>query len=229
MQVYLVPVAQSRYGLYVEIPDHDPPAGQAPRPEDRGWLGRQTQRFRETLAEAEAERLRSERGEQTNGSGLWRAVMRRIAEAIAEQRLLWHLRHQTVVDLCHPQDLDAATALREVRADFTRDAARHMRWLVIDGLAAAITGPVLFFVPGPNIISWYFTFRAAGHFMSWRGARKGLTAIEWKPTPSVPLLWIRQAIALPPADRRKRLEEISAALGLKHLTGFVERVARRGA
>jgi len=31
-----------------------------------------------------------------------------VAETIAEQRLLWHLRHQTVVHLCHPPDLDLA-------------------------------------------------------------------------------------------------------------------------
>jgi hypothetical protein len=106
-------------------------------------------------------------------------------------------------------------------------SSRTMRRSTCGGLLVAITGPLFFFVPGPNIVSWYFTFRAVGHYLSWRGARKGLTAIEWRPEASAPLTSVRFAIALPAADRRHRLEEISAALGLKHLTGFVERVATR--
>lgn len=226
MNVYLVPVGDARYQLYVEI--HDEADAVAPRAsETRGWIGRQIDRFRATLAEAEAERLRQERGESSQATGVWRTVMRKIAQAIAEQRLLWHLRHQTTVHLCHPQDLDGEAALREVRAEFTREAAKHGRWLVIDGLLVAITGPLFFFVPGPNIISWYFTFRTVGHFLSWRGARKGLTQIDWRPEANAPLASVRLAIGLPPADRRHRLEEISVALGLKHFTGFVERMATR--
>jgi len=228
MRVYLVPVGAARYRLYVEIPEEEAAAARAEEP-PKGRVGRLLQRFRATLAEAEAERLRRERGEPSEGSGIWRAIMRKMAEAIAEQRLLWHLRHQTSVDLSHPVDLDAAAALEEVRTDFSCEVRKHMRWLVIDTLAAAITGPLLFLVPGPNLVSWYFTFRAIGHFLSWRGARKGLREIEWRPEPSAPLTDVRQAISLPPPDRRSRLEAISLALGLKHFRGFVERVASRGA
>ena len=226
MQVFLVPVAATRYGLYVEMPD-DEVAKEDPVSPAKGRLGNLIQRFRAMLAEAEAERLRRERGEAEHGSGLWRAIMRRIAEAIAEQRLLWHLRHQTVVQLCHPPDLDAARALQEVKHEFSSDVSRHLRWMIIDGLLVAITGPLFFFVPGPNVISWYFTFRAVGHFLSWRGARKGLTLIEWRAESCPPLADVRQAINLPAADRRRQLEQISDALGLKHFAGFVERVSTR--
>ena len=99
--------------------------------------------------------------------------------------------------------------------------------MIINGVLMAITGPLFFFVPGPNVISWYFTFRAVGHFLSWRGARKGLTLIDWRAESCPPLADVRQAINLPPAARRRRLEEISHALGLIHFTGFVERVASR--
>lgn len=226
MQVFLVPVGQNRYRLYVEVPDETPDDdAQAPPP--RGRFARLMHRFKSMLAEAEAERRRTERGEASQATGLWRTILRKIAEAIAEQRLLWHLRHQTTVELCHPADIDAARALEEVRGDFLREAKKHLRWMIIDGLITAVTGPLFFFVPGPNVISWYFTFRAVGHFLSWRGARKGLTGIEWQPQPSPPLSDVRFAIQLPDADRHNRLEEISEALGLKHLTGFVERVASR--
>ncbi len=221
MQVYLVPVG-SKYHLYVEIADDaGTPAG-AP---SRGWFGRMMARFRAMLAEAEAERRRAERGEAGQSSGLWKRILRKIAETIAEQRLLWHLRHETVVDLRYPSDLGADAALKEVQDEFVRDSAKHLRWLVIDGALVAITGPLFFFVPGPNVISWYFTFRAVAHFLSWRGARKGRAGIEWRPEACAPLADVRLATRLPPADRRKQLEAISAALGLKHFTHFVDRVS----
>ena len=227
MDVFLVPVAQARYRLYVETPDDDADVARADATPPRGWIGRQIQRFKETLAEAEAERLRSERGEPSSGTGLWRTIMRKIAETIAEQRLLWHLRNQTVVQLHHPTDLDGPGALRETKSDFSREAAKHLRWLLIDGALVAITGPLFFFVPGPNVISWFFTFRAVGHYLSWRGAKKGLTVIDWRPQPSPPLTDVRFAIGLPAHDRRQRLDAIAGTLGLQHFTGFVERVAPR--
>jgi hypothetical protein len=210
--------------LYVEVADDTPEADTVHAP-PRGRIARLMHRFKATLAEAEAERLRTERGEKSQSTGLWRGILRRIAETIAEQRLLWHIRHQTAVDLQHPPDLDAERALKEVHDDFARESAKHLRWLAIDGVLVAITGPLFFFVPGPNVISWYFTFRAVAHFLSWRGAKKGLTAIEWRPAPCPPLADVRAAVLLPALERRHRLDQVSDALGLKHLTGFVERVA----
>ena len=137
MTVYLVPVGDQRYQLYVEIPpdtETDPPEG-----ERRGWIGRQVLRFRTMLAEAEQARLKRERGEPDEGSGLWQAILRKVAEAVAEQRLLWQLRHQTHVTVAYPDDITSTAALAEVRAEFTRDVARHRRWMIIDAIAVAIT------------------------------------------------------------------------------------------
>jgi hypothetical protein len=215
-------VSPEAYQLYVEVPsapitpDTTPPSG---------WIARQIQRFKVTLAEAEEERLRRERGEPAAATGLWRTFLGRIAEAIAEQRLLWYLRNQTRVTLQHPDLMTGEAAIAELRREFAKDAGRHRRWMLIDGLVTLITGPLFFFVPGPNVVSWYFTFRTIAHFLSWRGARKGLTAIVWDARPCGPLEAIRPALTLPPLDRRHRLDELSASLGLKHLTGFVERTA----
>lgn len=225
MIAYLVPAGDRRYQLYVE-PAEDPEAATGPV-EGAGWWSRQVQKFRATLAEAEQERLRRERGEPGRGSGIWQAVLRRMAEAIAEQRLLWHLRHQTRAEVTHPDDMDGAAALGEVRAEFARDVSKHLRWLIINVVIVAITGPLLFLVPGPNVVAWYFTFRAIGHFFSWRGARKGLRDVEWRTTSSAPLTQVRSALRLPAHERRLQLLAIGDELGLRHLAGFVERVAVR--
>jgi hypothetical protein len=222
MIVYLVPVGGSRYQLYVEISAEEA-VGETPV-QAKGWIGKQVQRFQSMLAEAERARLRRESGEPDDGSGLWHAIMRRIAEAIAEQRLLWHLRHQTHATVRHPDDMSGADALREVRAEFSRDVSRHFRWLVIDGLIMIVTAILLTLLPGPNIVAWYFTFRAIGHFFSWRGARKGLKEVEWTADACSPLSSVRPALHLHGLDRRDRLREIGESLDLKHLAGFVERV-----
>jgi hypothetical protein len=222
MKVFIVPVGAGRHQLYVELPRDE--AVIDAEGASSGWFARKVRQFKQTLAEAEEERLRRERGEPTVARGIGRKIMAKIAEAVAEQRLLWSLRHQTRADLLHPDDLAAPDAQAFVKEEFTRDSARHRRWMLIDGLLTAITGPLFFFVPGPNIVSWYFTFRTIGHFLSWRGALRGLREIAWTPEASAPLSAIRAALALGQAERCARLDAISSELGLAHLTGFVERL-----
>jgi len=86
---------------------------------------------------------------------------------------------------------------------------------------------LFFFVPGPNVVSWYFTFRTVGHFLSWRGALRGLNHITWTPEASAPLAGIQAALTLGSAERCARLDAIAGELGLAHLTGFIERLRER--
>lgn len=219
MDVFLLPTGADRHELYCEIAPPPPAADGRPTT----FWGRLGDRARGMLAEAEAERQREASGEPARG-GMRRAITRRIAEAVAEQRLLWHLRHQTAGRLVHPDDLAAARALEIARDQFTADAAKHLRWCVIDGLIAAVTGPAFFFVPGPNVLSWYFAFRAVGHFFSRRGAERG-RSLPWELQPTPHLTALRSVLTLDAAARTTRLEEIARALGLDRLTMFVERVA----
>jgi hypothetical protein len=155
--------------------------------------------------------------------GRW--VLGRIAEAVAEQRLLWHLRHVTHGRLVHPDDIMGERAVTVLRDHLQADYSKHVRWCGIDALLTAILGPLLFFVPGPNVVSWFFAFRAVGHFLALRGARQGLNGVRWETVPSVDLRAIREALGLPAADRRALLDRLSSALGLAHLGRFVERLS----
>ena len=224
MRVFLVPTGVDAYQLYVEVP-RETSAGLAGPP--KGWFARQVQRFNETLAEAEQERLRGP-GADSGPRTYYQRIMGKIAEFVAEQRLLWHLRKQTAVSLDYPDDITEAQAIEKNRAELSRDLSKHVRWLIIDGIIVLITGPLFFFVPGPNVVSWYFTFRAAGHFLAWRGSRNGLWGVTWTATPNAMLTSLRQALTLPAEERCKALDQISRTLELQHLTAFVERVASRG-
>jgi len=223
MDVFLVPVAADRHELYCEVPDepHDPEA-EPPT----GVFRRLKRRFTLMLAEAEHERRHGAAGRPPTGwLGRMRArIMRWVAESVAEQRLLWHLRRQPVATLFFPDDLGESAAVEHLRRQLGRDFDRHRKWLAIDSLAFVGSG-VLFFVPGPIFVAYYFAFRMVGHYLSVRGARHGLQGVSWTCEPSAPLSALRAAIALEPVARAEALREVAAGLRLEHLPRFVERTA----
>jgi hypothetical protein len=224
MDVYLVPVGAAKHELYCEVPDEpedDPVPGETP-----GLFRRMRQRFSVMLAEAERER-RQARAVAPHGGWLVRAkarVMRWIAESIAEQRLLWHLRRQTEACLYFPDDLEEAQAIADLRAQLGHDFDKHRFWLTIDSLLFVGSG-VFFFVPGPNFIAYYFAFRVVGHYLSLRGARQGLSGVRWQPVRNEALSDLRRAIGLEPDVRERRVHEVALRLRLEHLASFFERTA----
>ena len=97
-----------------------------------------------------------------------------IADRIAEQRLLWHLRHQTEVTLHCPTDMGEGECLKIARKSLQRDGERHRNWLAIDSVLMVLSA-ALILVPGPNVVGYYFAFRVVGHYLSLRGAARGST------------------------------------------------------
>lgn len=223
MDVFLVPIAPDRCELYCEVPDepHDTP-GHAPR----SRVQRLKHYFAVMLAEAEHER-RHGRAEHDHTGWMGRVkarTMRWVAEAVAEQRLLWHLRRQSGATLFFPDDMDEASAVAHLRKQLGHDFDRHRNWLVVDSLLFVASG-VFFFVPGPNIVAYYFAFRMVGHFLSLRGARHGLQEVSWVNQPSAALTALRAAIALDPGAREQRVQDLADELRLEHLPRFIERTA----
>ena len=47
-----------------------------------------------------------------------------------------------------------------------------------------IASGVFFFVPGPNVIAYFFAFRVVGHWLSMRGAAHGRDTTSWTGRPS---------------------------------------------
>jgi hypothetical protein len=151
-------------------------------------------------------------------------LMRWVAESIAEQRLLWHLRGQTEACLYYPDDLDEARGAAELRSQLRRDFDKHRFWLTIDALLFIASG-LFALVPGPNVLAYYFAFRVVGHYFSLRGARQGLNAVVWRYEKSAPLAELRRAIELAPDVRERHVHEVAHRLRLEHLASFFERTA----
>ena len=226
MDVYLVPVGHDRQELYCEVPDEPEPA-EGDTGDQTTFLGRLTKRAHDAIADAEREWRDRQAGRievPTTRWARWNAHMRAwIAEKVAEQRLLWHLRRQDACTLFHPDDTPADAALGQMRAALQRDYERHRRWLVwnaIGFIASALT----FLIPGPNLLAYYFFFRLAGHYLSMKGARQGLDVAVWTACPSPELAELRRLASVPAPDRRDRVRAIAETLRLEHLATFFNRV-----
>lgn len=228
MQVFLIPIGADAYEPYYEPVEGD----DAPAVDEGGFIARQRRRLAEILREAEAERHRRHAPEGAAdaeaasgwGARIKRNVMRWIVERAAEQRLLWHLRTADAATLHAPDDLDSHEALSVLIGGLKRDADRHFRWFLVN-LVLLIASGIFFFIPGPNLIGYYFTFTTVGHLLAWRGASRGGGRVAWRVTPSEDLTGLRAVLRLPAAEKETRLQELAARLGLQHLATFVERLA----
>lgn len=235
MDVYLLPVMPAPPGveppfeLYCEPPPEPEPAPGAES--KRGFFGRLALRFKQALAEGEAEERRQESGEpdptpKDFGGRVGSFVKRKLAAAVAEQRVLWQLRNATAARLHHSVKITSPRAVEIATAEFKKDFSKHRMWCIIDAAIVVIQTP-LAFVPGPNFLAYYFIFRSVGHFFSYQGARKGMDAAIWTGAPSAPLADLQDALSLDDGPRAQRIESIASALGLERLSVFMRRVANR--
>jgi hypothetical protein len=236
MDVYLVPVGHGRHELYCEVHDEPEPAAETEPADTTTWMGRAKARLitplvnraHGAIADAEREWRERQAGRLEEPSGRWgraKASMRAwIAEKVAEQRLLWHLRKQETSTLFHPDDTTADDATSVMRASLQRDFERHRLWFGLNVLFFILSG-LTFLVPGPNLLAYYFFFRLAGHYMSMRGARNGLDCVQWTACPRRELTDLRAIASLPAPDRAARVRPIAEALKLEHFATFFNRVA----
>lgn len=222
--MFLVPARGTSYELYCE-PTEDDSSGSS-------RVGRVFRRVRELLSsDRGAHDSGSPESERTAPAPSWtdraRAGARhRLTEWLAGQRLLWHLRHPSTVTLVFPSDIDAEQALSIARGTLRRDRDHHRVWMVVDGLATAVFGPLFFFVPGPNLVSWYFVAKTVGHWLAYQGARRGVDKVRWSARPSDALAAVRQALERSPVERKHRLGELAIELQLDHPSAFIHRTAR---
>ncbi|MFI5177226.1 MAG: hypothetical protein ACHQO8_01595 [Vicinamibacterales bacterium] len=224
MDVFLVPVGPDDHALYCEPAAVEPTPAEDPGP--RSIWRRATDTFRRAVKEGEEERHRPAAQHPPARGRMRRWITKRLAEAVAEQRLLWHLRTEADADLVHPDDLPETRARDLTRASLRSDLDKHRLWCVIDAALAIASAP-LTIIPGPNLPAYYFVFRAVGHFLSIRGAQHGLTGVVWRYRPSAPLTSLRTLTGLDDEARAARVDDVGAALGLEHLARLVEGTSAR--
>lgn len=224
MDVFLIPTATAeRYELYYEAPEDDV----VEEEEGTGVIARMKRRFGDMLREAEEWRQRRHEAQPepaTLFARLRRKVMGFVVERIAEQRLLWHMRRHTDICARIPADVSEREADQIIRSILKRDADHHLKWMLIDLLLLVLSAPLMV-IPGPNVPGFYFTFQVVGHFLSMRGAKRGLAVARWTFSPSEELAELRHALTLAPSQRHRRFRELADRLRLEHLARFLDEVA----
>jgi hypothetical protein len=218
MIAYLVPAGRDRFELYSEAPDEAPPSAARGDRTLRRWLHAARARWHELV---EASRRARERGRLAR----WRdAAVSRLAESIAEQRTLWALRHETAACLHFPSTLGRDRTREILQATLARARRHHGRWFLGD-LVLFVASVVFFFVPGPNLVAYYFLFRFVGHLQSWRGARQGMEQVTWTLEPDPALAELGSLVDVPREVRAPRVAAIAERLKLPRLSAFFDRVA----
>ncbi len=221
MNVYLVPISADRFECYYEAPEDEDDAEPV---QGEGFFARLRTRFNEQLKEAE--RARHQRSIEEPSSFLGRVqkrMMRWIAERIAEQRLLWHLRRADHATLHTASDQPQHESDAIMRASMKRDADHHRNRLVIHSLALLVSIPVAV-LPGPNVLGYLFTFTVVGHYLSWRGAVRALREVAWTTAPNEALAEIRRAFSLDASTRHHRIREVALGLHMPRMATFIERM-----
>lgn len=226
MEVYLVPIGRGRHALYCEPGDDPRPVADGPH---RGVWRRLSDSFSAVIATVEREHGAQAPGRAADAAAGWwprlRArVLAWVAEKIAEQRLLWRLRGKAQVSAKVPDGLDAEHALAAIRGNLSAEFDRHRLWMAVDAVGGLLSA-ALMFIPGPNVIGYYFAFRIVGHFLSLRGARHGLTAVRWNLEPSPLLAELSGADSLPADEREARVQRVAERLGLPRFPRFYRRTA----
>jgi hypothetical protein len=218
MVVFLVPAGLDRFELYSEAGDEPgtPPAQDEGR--FRRWAHAVNLQWHQLVETAR-------RGRARGRLARWRdAVVCRLSETIAEQRALWALRSQTEATLRYPSHIRVERARSELNRSISHARAHHLRWFIIDALLFVASG-IFFFIPGPNLVAYYFAFRFIGHLQSWRGARQSMDVITWAHEPDSGLAELASLVDRPRAERAPRVAAIAAGLKLQRLSSFFDRVA----
>jgi hypothetical protein len=219
IDVYLVPIGPDQFECYYEAPDEE-----TVEPGE-GFFARMRHKFGQQLKEAEEARHQSPKEEPKTFLGrMHRRSLRWIAERIAEQRLLWHLRTATTATLHISEDLPPDRAEAIMRESMKRDADRHRNLLIPHSLAL-IGSAAVALVPGPNVLGYLFTFTVVGHFLAWRGAVNALQGVAWTIVPSPALTELHRAFSLDPRARHNVIREVAHRLHMPHMARFVERMA----
>lgn len=212
MRVYLLPLEDEECLFYSEGPEA---AGEsevaAPREGLRGWAEQKYRSLQVVLNESES------------GVGLrvrraWEWLQKRTAP---DEPLFRSLRGVKTVELVHPTTMDEALT-RERWEDYLAGRnRRHTFWLVVNAIFSPLT-LLLAPLPGPNVIGYWFVYRAVCHWLARLGASRARS-----PEMTTRLLASDVLDGTFADADDERIAEVEAEFGLKGLGAYLERATAK--
>lgn len=213
MKIYLLVLDDGQRVFYSEgpeVPAMDENA-RIPRRGFRGWAERKYESLQTAINSSEGKvslRLRH----------VWTWLQRRTSP---DESLLRSLRNASVIKIYHPPSIKTEEA-RTLWANYLLSRRhRHTLWLVVNGLVSPLT-VLLAPIPGPNIIGYWFLYRAICHLLVVSGVRRAISAQVSTDFHSSSAL--DEIIS---ATNDERIVRLAEHFGLKKLDGFIRRVANK--
>jgi hypothetical protein len=216
VKVYLLPLEDDEALFYSEGPEvvaAEEVEVAAPRGGVRGWAEQKYKSLQSVLNE-------SERGVGLRVRRTWEWLQKRTAP---DEPLLRSLRGAKAIELIHPAFLDKDAASERWNDYLASRGRRHLFWLIINAVVSPLT-LLLAPLPGPNLIGYWFVYRAICHLLARLGsrrARSGEVATDFVASGE-----LDETFAAAAAERIARVE---ASLGLQGLGAYLERATAKRA
>jgi hypothetical protein len=201
VDIYLLRLDDRRRAFFAEEEPEAAGAGEA------GWLARKYRAWKSALQAADS------------GAALWARRLWGWLQGLTlpDESLLQRLRGVEAIDLHHPAALPAEEARALWGHYLGHRARRHLFWLAVNGLVCPLT-VLLAPLPGPNVIGYWFVYRAACHLLIVLGVRRA----RRRPVACHPSTALDE-----PVHQGEAAARVAAAHGLESLGAFLERAAPR--
>jgi Mitochondrial K+-H+ exchange-related len=203
VKVFLLPLDHTQSFFYSE--DHvDASASPATRTGLRGWFERTAERLKSALKHPKSRLGRSTRT-------AWDWLQQRMHP---DEALLATLRRAPTIEVYHRMSLTSGEVRDLWCAYLKRRFRRHLPWLLFDALLSPLS-LLLAPLPGPNVIGYWFAYRAVRHLLILLGIRRAMSGRVETTFHPVTGLEAADGECLTRAARRYRL---------KRLHDFVKRI-----
>ncbi len=154
-------------------------------------------------------------------SGLVGFLMRVLAWLLRwvspDEPFLRQLRSATHIKVHHPTWMSGAIARRHWARYLRRRRRRHAIWFALNAVVSPLT-IILALLPGPNVIGYWFVYRAACHGLACFGVRRGLKSLDDTTFDELEAL-----DNLPDASDDDAMNVLAACLNLSCLHDFLRR------
>jgi hypothetical protein len=126
----------------------------------RGWIERKAKSLKEAWSHAD-------HGAAGKVRALWDKLQRRMP---ADESTLIHLRAASAIEIHHPAAMSSEEARSHWVDYLARCRRRHLPWLWFNALLSPVT-LLLAPLPGPNLIGYWFAYRAVRDILALMGVR----------------------------------------------------------
>lgn len=212
MKIYLLSLDSGRCVFYSEGPEAVVESETAvPRRGVRGWVERKYKSLQVTLNE-------SEKGVGLRMRRAWEWLQKRISP---DEPVLRSLRGVSEIELYYPLAFTEEETRTLWREYLKGQQGRHTFWFVANALVSPLT-LLLAPLPGPNLIGYWFVYRAVCHLLARLGARNARS--DQVTTAFLSSSALEGSFGVADVER---IASLSARFGLYGLDSFIKRMAAK--